>query len=171
MAGRIEHWFNRRYGVNRRDVYLLRTETGWQVLGRHGGADGQTVTHYFAVHASPPALRARIASNVPGNTAGSATGLILRIAMESSGGGSGPAWWLSHDVLARHDGAHRRHRREFDRRGLPASLVAPGARSRSLPAAPVAEMICCPQPCPAEGDGLLTSAPNSLDVHRGAPGN
>jgi hypothetical protein len=47
MAERVEHWFNRRYGVSRRDVYLLRTETGWQVLGRQGGADGQEVAHYF----------------------------------------------------------------------------------------------------------------------------
>jgi hypothetical protein len=36
---RVEHHFNRRYGVNRRDVYLIRTPTGWQVLGREGGAD------------------------------------------------------------------------------------------------------------------------------------
>ncbi len=47
MAERVEHWFNRCYGLGRRDVYLLRTETGWQVLGRQGGADGQEVTHYF----------------------------------------------------------------------------------------------------------------------------
>jgi hypothetical protein len=44
---RVEHWFNRRYGVRRRDVYLIRTETGWQVLGREGGAEGREVTHYF----------------------------------------------------------------------------------------------------------------------------
>jgi hypothetical protein len=47
MAERVEHWFNRRYGMARRDVFLLRTETGWQVLGRIGGSDGQEVTHYF----------------------------------------------------------------------------------------------------------------------------
>ncbi|XVV10850.1 hypothetical protein ACQP2X_39330 [Actinoplanes sp. CA-131856] len=47
MVERIEHWFNRRYGVNRRDIYLLRTPTGWQVVGRVGGADGREVTHYF----------------------------------------------------------------------------------------------------------------------------
>jgi hypothetical protein len=47
VAERVEHWFNRRYGVSRRDVYLLRTETGWQVVGREGGADGREVTHYF----------------------------------------------------------------------------------------------------------------------------
>jgi hypothetical protein len=44
---RLEHHFNRRYGVNRRDVYLIRTPTGWQVLGREGGADRREVTHYF----------------------------------------------------------------------------------------------------------------------------
>ena len=47
MAERVEHWFNRRYSRGRRDVYLLRTETGWQVVGRLGGSDGQQVTHYF----------------------------------------------------------------------------------------------------------------------------
>ncbi|XVU24239.1 hypothetical protein ACQPZJ_44585 [Actinoplanes sp. CA-054009] len=47
MAERLEHWFNRRYGVHRRDIYLLRTPTGWQVVGRLGGADGQEITHYF----------------------------------------------------------------------------------------------------------------------------
>jgi hypothetical protein len=47
VAERVEHWFNRRYGVGRRDVFPLRTETGWQVLGRQGGADGPEVTHYF----------------------------------------------------------------------------------------------------------------------------
>jgi hypothetical protein len=47
MAERVEHWFNRRYQAARRDVYLLRTETGWQVIGRKGGADGEQVTHYF----------------------------------------------------------------------------------------------------------------------------
>jgi hypothetical protein len=47
MAERVEHWFNRRYHSGRRDVYLLRTETGWQVVGRRGGSDGQQATHYF----------------------------------------------------------------------------------------------------------------------------
>jgi hypothetical protein len=28
-------------------VYLIRTETGWQVVGRVGGSDGRQVTHYF----------------------------------------------------------------------------------------------------------------------------
>lgn len=30
-----------------RDVYLIRTPTGWQVLGREGGADGHEITDYF----------------------------------------------------------------------------------------------------------------------------
>jgi hypothetical protein len=47
MAERVEHWFNRRYGVGRRDFYLLRSETGWQVRGRQGGSDGDEVAHYF----------------------------------------------------------------------------------------------------------------------------
>ena len=47
MAERVEHWFNRRYGVGRRDVYLLRTPTGWQVLGCEGGSNGREVVHYF----------------------------------------------------------------------------------------------------------------------------
>jgi len=28
MAERVEHWFNRRYKDARRDIYLIRTETG-----------------------------------------------------------------------------------------------------------------------------------------------
>ena len=34
MAERVKHWFNHRYGAGRRNVYLLRTETRWQVTGR-----------------------------------------------------------------------------------------------------------------------------------------
>ena len=47
MAKTVEHWFNRRWGMARRDVYLLRTETGWQVLGREGGTNGREVAYYF----------------------------------------------------------------------------------------------------------------------------
>jgi hypothetical protein len=47
MNDQVEHWFNRRWGIARRDVYLLRTPTGWQVLGREGGNAGREVTHYF----------------------------------------------------------------------------------------------------------------------------
>lgn len=47
MSEQVEHWFNRRYGVSRRDVYLMRTAAGWQVLGREAGSDGRTVAHDF----------------------------------------------------------------------------------------------------------------------------
>jgi hypothetical protein len=47
VAEGVEHWFNRRYKDSRRDVYLLRAETGWQVVNRKGGADGEQITHYF----------------------------------------------------------------------------------------------------------------------------
>ncbi len=65
VAERIEHWFNRRYGLNRRDVYLLRTPTGWQVVGRQGGADGQTVTHYFTREDQARAMMQRMRDTVP----------------------------------------------------------------------------------------------------------
>jgi hypothetical protein len=65
VAERVEHWFNRRYGPNRRDVYLLRTETGWQVLGRVGGADGPEVTHYFDLEADARAMLKRMKATVP----------------------------------------------------------------------------------------------------------
>ncbi len=65
VAERIEHWFNRRYGLNRRDVYLLRTPTGWQVVGRQGGADGQTVTHYFTQEDQARAMMKRMRDTVP----------------------------------------------------------------------------------------------------------
>jgi hypothetical protein len=47
MPEAVEHWFNRRYGMARRDIYLIGTPTGWQVLGREGGSDGREVLHYF----------------------------------------------------------------------------------------------------------------------------
>jgi hypothetical protein len=65
VAERIEHWFNRRYGLSRRDVYLLRTETGWQVLGRKGGSEGQTVTHYFDRENDAHAMVQRMLGTVP----------------------------------------------------------------------------------------------------------
>jgi hypothetical protein len=65
MAQRVEHWFNRRYGMNRRDVYLLRTETGWQVLGRQGGADGREVAHYFDNETAARAMVKRMREAVP----------------------------------------------------------------------------------------------------------
>lgn len=56
----MEHWFNRRYGTARRDVYLIRTATGWQVLGREGGADGREVAHYFDREADARAMLQRM---------------------------------------------------------------------------------------------------------------
>ncbi|MBM2623421.1 hypothetical protein JIG36_48795 [Actinoplanes sp. LDG1-06] len=47
MVERIAHYFNRRYRGARRDVYLNRTEAGWQVIGRIGGDGGdEAVFHY-----------------------------------------------------------------------------------------------------------------------------
>jgi hypothetical protein len=65
MAQRVEHHFNRRYGLNRRDVFLIRTETGWQVHGREGGADGREVTHYFAEEADARRMLRRMLDAVP----------------------------------------------------------------------------------------------------------
>jgi hypothetical protein len=65
MAQRVEHWFNRRYGMSRRDIYLLRTESGWQVLGRLGGADGQEAVHYFDDEAGARAMLQRMLDSVP----------------------------------------------------------------------------------------------------------
>jgi hypothetical protein len=65
MAEQVEHWFNRRYGANRRDAYLIRTDTGWQVLGRLGGADGPTVTHYFDQEAEARLMLQRMRDTVP----------------------------------------------------------------------------------------------------------
>jgi hypothetical protein len=47
MKQQVEHWFNRRWGIARRDVYLLQTPAGWQILGCEGGSGGREVTHYF----------------------------------------------------------------------------------------------------------------------------
>ncbi|GAA3962960.1 hypothetical protein [Actinoplanes auranticolor] len=65
MGYRVEHHFNRRYGANRRDVVLLRTETGWQVLGREGGAEGREVTHYFDEQADARRMLQRMLDAVP----------------------------------------------------------------------------------------------------------
>ena len=62
---RVKHRFNRLYGENRRDVFLLRTETAWQVLGRQGGADGQEVTHNFDQEDEARAMLRRMLLAVP----------------------------------------------------------------------------------------------------------
>jgi hypothetical protein len=65
VAERVEHWFNRRYGLSRRDVFLLRTETGWQVHGRQGGADGQEVTPYLDREDEARRMLQRMLDTVP----------------------------------------------------------------------------------------------------------
>jgi hypothetical protein len=65
MAEQVEHWFNRRWGRGRRDVYLIRTETGWQVLGREGGADGREVSHYLDSEADARIILQRMRDTVP----------------------------------------------------------------------------------------------------------
>jgi hypothetical protein len=47
MTQRIRRWFDRRHGASRRDVFVLRTETGWQVHGRRGGSDWPELIYYF----------------------------------------------------------------------------------------------------------------------------
>lgn len=64
-AERVEHWFNLRYGLNRRDLFLLRLPTGWQVLGRIGGADGHEVTHYFDDESDARAMLKRMRDLTP----------------------------------------------------------------------------------------------------------
>jgi hypothetical protein len=65
VAERVEHWFNRRYGMSRRDVFLIRTQTGWQVLGRVGGGDGREVVHYFDHEDDARAMLQRMLATVP----------------------------------------------------------------------------------------------------------
>ncbi|WP_412738139.1 hypothetical protein [Krasilnikovia sp. MM14-A1259] len=65
MVERVEHWFNRRYGMARHDVYLVRTATGWQVLGRVGGAEGREVLHYFDQEGDARAMLRRMLETVP----------------------------------------------------------------------------------------------------------
>jgi hypothetical protein len=65
MAERVEHWFNRRYGVSRRDVYLIRTDTGWQILGRVGGSQGAEAVHYFDDEVAAREMLQRMLAGVP----------------------------------------------------------------------------------------------------------
>jgi hypothetical protein len=65
MAERVEHWFNRRYGHSRRDVYLIRTETGWQVVGRQGGDETKEVAHYFDREDDARVMLRRMLNTVP----------------------------------------------------------------------------------------------------------
>jgi hypothetical protein len=46
-------------------VFLIRTPTGWQVLGRQGGADGPEVAHYFDDEDAARAMLQRMLAAVP----------------------------------------------------------------------------------------------------------
>ncbi|MGK5680165.1 hypothetical protein [Actinoplanes sp. URMC 104] len=65
MAERIEHHFNRRYHAARRDIYLIRTETGWQVVGRIGGVDGKEAAHYYDDEADARRMVERMRRTAP----------------------------------------------------------------------------------------------------------
>lgn len=65
MAGHVDHWVNRRWGRGRRDVFLNRTPTGWQVVGREGGSDSREVVHYFDDEETAHAMVERIMETVP----------------------------------------------------------------------------------------------------------
>jgi hypothetical protein len=47
MAKVVEQWNNRKWGMARRKIDLIQTETGWQVRGREGDHDGREVVRYF----------------------------------------------------------------------------------------------------------------------------
>jgi hypothetical protein len=61
----IEHWFNRRYRIRRRDIYLRHDSFGWYVRARHGGSDGTEVTHVFADEPGARQMVARLKSAAP----------------------------------------------------------------------------------------------------------
>ena len=65
VAERVLHRFNRRYGGSRREVVLLRTETGCEVIARQGSAHGQEVAHYFNDHNDARAMLKRRLEPVP----------------------------------------------------------------------------------------------------------
>jgi hypothetical protein len=61
----VDSHINRGWGIGRRDVYLLRTPTGWQLLGREGGADGREVTHYLDHEDDARVMLRRMLDGVP----------------------------------------------------------------------------------------------------------
>jgi hypothetical protein len=69
MQGHVEHWFNRRWHQGRRDIWLNRTPTGWQVVGRIGGDSGTEVTHYFDDEADARAMLQRMIDTTPAESA------------------------------------------------------------------------------------------------------
>lgn len=69
MAAPVEHWSNKRYGISRRDIFLLRTPTGWQVVGRIGGSSDREVTHYFDDESEARLMVQAMRDRVPGQLA------------------------------------------------------------------------------------------------------
>ena len=65
MVEKVEHWFNSRSDLGRRDIYLLRTENGWQVLGRLGGFGGHEVTYQLADERDARAMVKRMRDATP----------------------------------------------------------------------------------------------------------
>jgi hypothetical protein len=66
MAEIVAHWFNRVYGMGRRDVYILRVPTGWQVRGREGNVNhGREVLHYFDDEADAYRMAQAMRDDVP----------------------------------------------------------------------------------------------------------
>ncbi|WP_250002111.1 hypothetical protein [Actinoplanes sp. M2I2] len=65
MVDRVEHWFNRKYRDGRRDIYLDRTRTGWQVVGRIGGADGTHIIHDFGTESDARTMLERMRESAP----------------------------------------------------------------------------------------------------------
>lgn len=61
----VEHWFNRRWRVGRRDVYLIRDDHGWHVKTRRGGPDGTEVVHDFTSQADAQAMLLRALETAP----------------------------------------------------------------------------------------------------------
>ena len=61
----VEHWFNRRWRVGRRDVYLTRDDSGWHVKARRGGWDGVEVVHDFTSEADAQAMLLRALETAP----------------------------------------------------------------------------------------------------------
>ena len=61
----LEHWFNRRWRVGRRDVYLTRDDRGWHVRARRGGPDGVEVVHHFTDEADAHAMLLRLLETAP----------------------------------------------------------------------------------------------------------
>jgi hypothetical protein len=61
----VEHWFNRRWRVGRRDVYLTRDDSGWHVKARRGGWDGVEVVRDFTSEADAHAMVLRALETAP----------------------------------------------------------------------------------------------------------